>query len=373
MHVRNVSILAAALAALAAPDLARAAPPQPAAAPAAAAPAAAPQYKYPTRRKVDNKPLPPGTKAAVVHAPYGSGECTMCHQSNDPKKPGPVIKAGNALCYDCHGEFEEIMARKYKHPPAVEACTNCHNPHDAKEKKLLHAELASQCLDCHKPIKQIVENAKVKHGALSSGQKCANCHNPHGTNIEKLLINLPFDQCVNCHSVDDMKDWNGVTLTNFKRFLEDNKVWHAPVEAKDCSACHKTHGADNFRLLVAEYPAKFYAAYELKNYALCYGCHNDKVVSEPETTTLTNFRDGSRNLHFVHVNKADRGRTCRACHEVHASKQDHHIRDGVPYGPRGWVLKINFTKTPTGGTCAKTCHETKTYTNKTLSTSSKKK
>jgi predicted CXXCH cytochrome family protein len=320
------------------------------AAPAAAAVAAPRQFKYPTSLKIDNKPLAHGEKAVVVHAPYGAGDCTICHQNNDPKNPGPVLKAGAALCYDCHAEFEEIMQRRYKHPPAQENCTSCHNPHDSKERKLLHMETASQCMACHKNIKQIVDTAKVKHGALTTGQKCANCHNPHGANIEKLLIQLPFDQCVNCHGTDDIKDWN------------------APVEAKDCSACHKTHGGDNFRLLVAEYPATFYSPYDPKNYSLCFGCHNDAVVKEPETTTLTNFRDGSKNLHFVHVNKADRGRTCRACHEVHASKQDHHIREGVPYGPKGWILKVNYTKTPTGGQCAKTCHETKTYVNKTLST-----
>ena len=158
-------------------------------------------------------------------------------------------------------------------------------------------------------------------------------------------------------------------MTNYKKWLDENQVWHNPVEAKDCSACHRTHAGDNFRLLVAEYPTAFYAPYERENYALCYGCHNDKVVASEETTTLTGFRDGSRNLHFVHVNR-ERGRTCRACHEVHASKQDHHIREGVPYGAKGWVLKMGYTKLPNGGSCAKTCHDTKTYNNKTLTTAS---
>jgi len=65
----------------------------------------------------------------------------------------------------------------------------------------------------------------------------------------------------------------------------------------------------------------------------------------------------------VHVNKDERGRTCRACHEVHAAKQPHQIRAAVPYGTTGYMLKVNFTQTPTGGTCAKTCHVTRSYTN----------
>jgi predicted CXXCH cytochrome family protein len=206
----------------------------------------------------------------------------------------------------------------------------------------------------------------VKHkGAMEVDKKCSNCHNPHAANVEKILIQLPFDLCVNCHSKDGMVSADGKPMTNYKKWLAENKEWHAPVKAKDCSACHRTHAGDNFRLLVSAYPEKFYAPYENKIYALCYGCHNAKVVTEPETTTLTGFRDGNKNLHYVHVNK-ERGRTCRACHEVHASKQDHHIRDGVPYGPKGWMLKINFTKLPTGGSCAKTCHETKPYNNKSL-------
>ncbi len=329
-----------------------------------AAPAKAPRASTKHSFKVNLAPLPATEKAAWSHAPYEAGDCSICHVNADPKKPGPVAKAGNDLCYSCHEEFQEVMARKYKHPPATESCLNCHNPHNSKEKKLLVAEVGTLCKDCHRQIKDLAEKSKVKHGALEQGEKCANCHNPHGANIEKLLIQLPFDLCVNCHSVDGMKDHNGVVLTNFRKWLDENKVWHAPVAAKDCSACHRTHGGENFRLLVAEYPAKFYSPYDPKNYALCFGCHNEKVVSVPETTTLTNFRDGSRNLHYVHVHKADRGRTCRACHEVHASKQPHHIRDGVPYGPKGWMLKINYTRTPTGGQCAKTCHETKTYVNR---------
>ncbi len=39
---------------------------------------------------------------------------------------------------------------------------------------------------------------------------------------------------------------------------------------------------------------------------------------------------------------------------------------------KGWMLKINYTKLPNGGSCAKTCHETKAYNNKTLTSSAPK-
>ena len=339
--------------------------------PALAAPLKTEVRKKETRRGIHVAPIPAGPNVKWSHGPYEAGDCSICHERNDPKSPGPITMGINELCYSCHEEFQAIMARKFKHVPAAETCTNCHNPHNATEKKLLGAEMVEMCTGCHKGIREQITSAKVKHAAVTTGEKCSNCHNPHAANVEKLLIQLPFDLCINCHSKDGMMSDDGKPMTNFKAWLADNKVWHEPVKAKDCSACHRTHGGDNFRLLVSAYPSSFYAPYEAKAYALCYGCHNDKVVSVEETTTLTGFRDGSRNLHYVHVHK-ERGRTCRACHEVHASKQDHHIRDGVPYGPKGWMLKINYTKLPTGGSCAKTCHETKTYNNKTLTSSAPK-
>ncbi|HET9595781.1 MAG TPA: cytochrome c3 family protein [Anaeromyxobacteraceae bacterium] len=338
----------------------------------ALAQAAPAKSKIPSTRTVNNKPLAAGVKAASSMAPFSTNNCGICHVSSDPKNVGGTKKVGNQLCYGCHEEFQEIMERRVKHSPATVACVNCHNPHNSTEKKLLHEEQTAGCFDCHKAIMAAAENAKVKHGAITTGKKCANCHNPHGANIEKLLTALPFDQCVGCHSDDNKKDWDGVQLTNFKTYLEENTVWHKPVIGKDCSACHRTHGGNNYRLLVADFPKKFYVPYDLKQYALCYGCHNDKVVSAEQTMTLTNFRDGTKNLHYVHVrNQDERGRTCRACHDVHAAKQQQRIRDGVPYG--GWFLKINFTRTPTGGSCTKTCHEAKTYSRTVPSTVAKAK
>lgn len=306
-------------------------------------------------------PLPADVKPGWSHGPYEAGDCSICHQKNDRRDPGPVSVKGNDLCFGCHEEFREIMGRKFRHAAATDACVNCHNPHNSAERKLLRHEQTALCFECHDDIRAVAQNSRVKHAALTTGSKCAGCHNPHAANVEKLLVLLPFDLCLSCHGQEGLKDEQGVVLANMKRWLQDNKVWHGPIQGKDCSSCHRTHGANHFRLLSADYPPKFYAPYESKNYELCFGCHDERAMAAAETNALTGFRDGKRNLHYLHVNKSDRGRTCRACHEVHASHQSHHIRDGVPYGPKGWILKLNYQKTASGGSCAKTCHDTKTY------------
>lgn len=309
-------------------------------------------------------PLAAAPAPVSSHAPYEAGDCSICHQNADPKQPGPIAKKGTALCLECHEEFVGVMKRKHAHPPALENCTNCHNPHNAKFRKLLRNETRVQCTTCHTEIKKIMDTASVQHEALNIGAQCTNCHNPHASSVEKLLRQLPFDLCISCHNRDDVTDAKGKKLQNMKTLLDNNKEWHGPVAAKDCSGCHQPHGSDHFRLLMADYPPEFYAPYDPRRYELCLTCHQEEAFSTAQTTTLTSFRNGATNLHYVHLHQAGRGRTCRACHEVHASKQANHIREGVPYGSGGWILKLNYKRTATGGSCEKTCHQERSYSNR---------
>jgi predicted CXXCH cytochrome family protein len=310
-----------------------------------------------------------GEKPKASHAPFEDGDCSVCHKNKDKENPGALNAPVNEICLGCHEDFAKVMSRKSVHGAAKTSCVNCHNPHNSKLPKLLVEDTSTLCIGCHDSIKKFAANAKVKHDAVVQGKQCMNCHNPHGANVEHLLVSLPYDLCINCHNTDDVKDGNGKKLMNFKTWLANNSVKHGPVDSKDCSACHQPHGSENFRLLMSEYPAQFYSPYDAKLYALCFECHEDTILANPETTTLTQFRNGKQNLHYVHVHKDERGRTCRACHEVHAAKQPHIIRDAVPYGSKGWMLKVNYTPTPTGGSCAKTCHEERGYTNKVVSAS----
>jgi predicted CXXCH cytochrome family protein len=154
--------------------------------------------------------------------------------------------------------------------------------------------------------------------------------------------------CLSCHV--DLGD-----------IIAESKNRHGPVQTGDCVACHNVHGSEYAKLLARFYPLNFYSEYDVKKYDLCFGCHNKDIAKTKNTDALTSFRDGSYNLHFFHVNM-EKGRTCTACHDAHASNQAKHIRYEVPFG--AWSYPINITKTATGGSCVVGCHAPKKYDRK---------
>ena len=79
------------------------------------------------------------------------------------------------------------------------------------------------------------------------------------------------------------------------------------------------------------------------------------------TEIETNFRDGGRNLHYLHVNREEKGRTCQTCHEIHGSDLPRHMASVVPFEGGGWTMPIGFRQTDTGGRCSPGCHEPQEY------------
>ncbi len=323
-----------------------------------------PKIKY--KKIFPTKPVEAkGKPVRWSHAPFAHGDCSICHERDDKEDPGKIKAPTNKLCLGCH-EPTRIMleTRKLIHKPVTEDCSSCHNPHNSNFRLLLYKPPKTLCASCHLEVAKRLKDSTFKHAPAVKGNTCRNCHSPHASNVQHLLKGLPFDMCINCHGKDGLKDSEGRELPNLASMLKENKQHHAPIAKKDCSACHSAHGDKYFRLLKKKYPKEFYAPYSKENFATCFDCHKEESITTSETRTLTGFRDGKRNLHAVHVNRPDRGRTCRACHGVHCTKHIHLIRESVPYGSSGWKLEINYVRTKTGGRCTKTCHDTKEYKNR---------
>ncbi len=136
-------------------------------------------------------------------------------------------------------------------------------------------------------------------------------------------------------------------------------VLHGPIKDGTCTACHDPHGAKFANLLAKEFPADAYAPYTDTEYELCFSCHKRDLLQYPDTSFATGFRDGERNLHYLHVNNKAKGRSCRLCHNMHGSANPKLIADAVPFGK--WSLPLKFVKTETGGGCSPGCHKPQYY------------
>lgn len=293
-----------------------------------------------------------------IHGPVAAGDCVACHDPHTSPYKYRLIKQGPDLCYTCHTEKkEEFAGKRFGHPPAKHDCSNCHDPHNSPNAFRVQLPVPDLCLNCHPDKKDHVRTVKTEHEAYKIEKKCLNCHDPHYTDLPKQLKDVPMNLCLKCH--DREQQAPDRKLISIKRWLEDNRDWHGPIRQKDCPACHNPHGTDHFRLLKRVFPREFYAGFALEKYELCFGCHEKTLVLDRYTTTLTGFRNGDKNLHFHHVNQATKGRTCRACHELHASNNPKHIRDAVPFGE--WQIPINYAKYPNGGKCAPGCHVPRGY------------
>ena len=299
-------------------------------------------------------------KHKVMHPPVAGGDCSGCHDNHQSDYPARLIQEGNAVCFTCHPDKQEgLKTKKAVHPPVQQSCIQCHNPHGSPNKAMLSAAVPALCSNCHPNEASLMEKALTKHGPMMDAKTCMNCHDPHFADTAKLLQSPQMELCLKCH--DKRLDTERGKIVDMKAFLETNKSGHGPVKEKDCVTCHNPHGSDYWRILVKYYPADFYASYSDGKYGLCFSCHDKAAFQDLRTETATNFRNGDKNLHFVHVNKAAKGRTCKACHEVHADPgTQHHVKEQVHFS--GWFMPMNYSPSKTGGTCAPGCHEEKRYT-----------
>jgi predicted CXXCH cytochrome family protein len=297
-------------------------------------------------------------KGSYVHGPVAVGACIACHDPHGGNASGLVGASGRQMCLTCHADMDaRLKNARFQHKAVADNCTDCHAPHASDYRYELRAATLDLCTKCHARILSEYRKAAVKHAPVLEGASCLNCHDPHMAGDERLLVADGVDVCLNCH--DGTVKVDQYELAHMGQLLTDNPVHHGPIQGRECSGCHKPHGSNYFRLLSNEYPKDFYTSFSESKYDLCFRCHDSSLVKEERTTTLTGFRDGDRNLHFVHVNKSPKGRTCRSCHETHASALPKHIRVSVPFGI--WNLPVGFQKTENGGSCDSGCHPSQKY------------
>ena len=302
-------------------------------------------------------------KQKFMHGPVAVGACTKCHAPHEAAEKNLLEGTVRNLCLKCHTDFaKSLKEARVVHQPVKEGpCTSCHNSHGSPVSKLLKKKMPELCIECHVKLGKKLAGVKVPHKPLQQEGSCGSCHSAHYSQDKGLL---PFDEittCLRCHDKDNL---GNPPLRNIKKELAGKKYLHGPIEAGECKACHDPHGSDDFRMLRGSYPADIYAPYKEGIYGICLSCHEKNLLRYADTTIYTGFRNGNRNLHYVHVANNRKGRTCRICHETHASTGVKMIsNEGAKFGD--WKIPINFSITPTGGSCAPGCHRAFKYDRQT--------
>ncbi len=279
-----------------------------------------------------------------LHKPVKDGNCGLCHDPHASNFKSRLVDEGVNLCLICHEDMVTGMAKQYIHTPIIKSgCNTCHDPHAGAFPLQLNKSKKQICFTCHEEKKREVEQYNHKHVPAYEGL-CLTCHSPHFSDDKNLLLERIDTLCFNCHK--ESRAW------------QNKKYKHGPVMQGNCTACHSPHGSDNAYILKLPFPHKFYSAYEKGKYGLCFLCHVEALVTAEKTSSITKFRNGETNLHWLHV-KQKKGRTCRACHDVHASEQEGRIRDTFLFG--AIEIDLEYVQTDTGGSCIPGCHIERSY------------
>ena len=205
-------------------------------------------------------------------------------------------------------------------------------------------------------FKESVVHFPVRHGL------CVGCHKfENGKQPFTLRENIP-KLCIGCHGMK-MKDELGQPQPSIRSIFEaagkppeeGGLRLHKPFADGNCTCCHNPHTSSDRRMLDRPYPTTNYYDGFSPDRFMCFKCHNERAFTEPRTLDATRFRNGNLNLHYRHVNRDHKGRSCRLCHEHHASTYDALIRKEAPFGTK--IIPITeFSRTENGGSCAPTCH-----------------
>ena len=271
-----------------------------------------------------------------------------CHDPHASGNRKLLVKEGPALCSECH---DGIMEGKAHTIIEEDGCQACHDPHSSDSAKLLPGPADGLCQECHDSMVE----GPVVHEAVSGGS-CTDCHSPHASANRPLLLSDQPTLCGQCHEI----------------LGEFDKLLHTAITDGDCTDCHKAHSGGEEKLLVAPYNRERYPkGFEEGMYALCFQCHDASLVTGKAEDGVTNFRNGNKNLHDLHVQgalepnkygivKRGRARSCVACHNPHGSSQPFDLLREYECES---VLCYTMTYYPLedGGKCMVGCHKPKSY------------
>lgn len=294
------------------------------------------------------------TRPALHHA-VAEERCEICHTPGTADMPSIAgTKVGSPeRCAACHAaEVSRFTGTPAEHRDATGGCTMCHREHVAGSTSRTAQAPGAACVECHAQSAHAF--AAVASHAFSAGDRCLTCHEPHGSD-HRAMTRLPEpDLCMNCHE----KPATTQAGRTISAVPDLSLSPHGPAQSVRCHDCHDVHGSGMPALLaVPDEPARSRPHSGILS-ALCFSCHDDSLA---EPAGPTGFRDGTRNLHHVHLASERQPHDCGSCHQPHASDQPHLLARSARFQGSEWMMTLQFQALPEGGRCSSSCHEPLVY------------
>src|SRR6185437_5353888 len=107
-----------------------------------------------------------------------------------------------------------------------------------------------------------------------------------------LLPEPAVNACMKCHN-QSIKKADGTIVLASMDLIDPKLLKHGPLKEGNCGGCHDVHGGSRADLLSKNYSRLLYQKFTPGPFEFCFSCHDVRGISDKETTTLTNFRNGS--------------------------------------------------------------------------------
>ncbi|MCX7872116.1 MAG: cytochrome c3 family protein [Verrucomicrobiae bacterium] len=349
----------------------------------------------------------PAVTALSIDGKSQKGTCINCHRAHGfPNTSNTsstysmlLVENEQNLCITCHDgnpstpDVRTDFYKTYRHP--VTSYTARHSQAEYSDPTRYGVtNRHSECVDCHNP--HLVEKDVTPPLKPYVSGKLKGVARVSVTNISTTTVNFTFrppsdpapikeyEICFTCHSSFTTQPVGQSNLA--LEFNTLNASYH-PVEAPGkntninqnafvngwrgdsimyCSDCHQSdnpevkspHGSQYRYILKKPYTASS-SSRTMSNNEICFDCHNyDTYANDQANNTIkaySRFNPPAYNRgHTYHV--GNRRYPCYACHDTHGSANQRFLLiTGRNPGMNSYTMTAN------GGTCAPTCHSSKTY------------
>ena len=338
--------------------------------------------------------------------PSDAGKCINCHDPHGVKDSAGVIPAMLAareqdICLECHdgsrgADIRNELRKSYFHGMNARGKHDPHEGSDASRYASLPATnrhvSCSDCHNVHRATKDLAPPSAPEASSLLAGvSRIEVANGPAGTaprytwrGPDDPGIANEYEICFKCHS-----SWTRLAPSQSDIALITNPAnpsFH-PLQGRgrntnidprafvngfagdsilSCSDCHTSddqnvrgpHGS-SYRYLLKLPATTLSTTQAMPKNDLCFACHSWDVYANAASTQdvlrASRFNAVTGAGHAFHTGSQQI--PCYACHETHGSTRYSALI------ARGRLPGItSYLQTPTGGTCASTCHSPKTYT-----------